>query len=65
MIRMEHPDLPGQPIRVRPAAVRAYRWSGWREAPEPEPAPEPAPEPKSSRRRRVSTMEDHDGADAA
>lgn len=59
---MEHPDLPGQPIHVRETAVRAYRWSGWREAPEPDPEPEQEVKP---RRRRMTTQEAEHGTDAA
>jgi hypothetical protein len=64
---MEHPDLPGQPIYVRPGAVQANFRAGWREAPEPEPAPVQESQPKPSRRRRAVTTEeepDH-GTDAA
>lgn len=42
-VRMEHPDLPGQPITVDERAVPHYAAAGWVEAPEPEPAPRKAP----------------------
>lgn len=42
-VRMEHPDLPGQPINVPERAVPHYAASGWAEAPEPEPAPRKTP----------------------
>lgn len=67
MIRMEHPDLPGQPIRVRPGQVASRHRSGWREAPEPEPQPEPDQEQRPRRRRAAVTTEEEQqhGTDAA
>lgn len=61
---MEHPKLPGQPIRVRPGAVMAHRRAGWRESAEP--LPEQVEQEKPSRRRRAATTEEgQHGADAA
>lgn len=42
-IRMEHPDLPGQPIWVFPQATPVWNFSGWQEAPEPPPEPRKSP----------------------
>lgn len=43
-VRMEHPDLPGQPITVSEQAVPHYAASGWgvAENQEPEPRRKPA-----------------------
>lgn len=38
-VYMTHPELPDQPIRVRPAAVAAYERARWKVTPEPAPEP--------------------------
>ncbi len=60
-VYLEHPALPGQGIRVREAAVPAYRASGWR--PGTEPTPEPAAEGDQQarpRRRRAPRQAEGD-----
>lgn len=47
-VRMEHPDLPGQPITVPESAVPHHAAAGWVEAPEPEPTPRKAPTAKTT-----------------
>ncbi len=66
-VYLEHPDLPGQGIRVRKSAVPTHRASGWQRADEPPPPPKPAAEPDTPPRRRPRTTpkEMTDGADAA
>jgi hypothetical protein len=67
-VYLEHPDLPGQGLRVREQAVPTYRASGW--VPADEPAPEPAAEPAEDKPRRRRAPQPNkemstDGADAA
>ena len=66
-VHLEHPDLPGQPIRVREQAVPTYQASGWRVADESQNEPEAeAAEEKPRRRPRNAPKEmSTDGADAA
>lgn len=47
-VRMEHPDLPGQPITVSEQAVPHYAASGWGVAEDQEPEPRRKPAPKST-----------------
>jgi hypothetical protein len=60
-----HPNLPGQPIRVREQAVPTYRASGWQVEPTPEPEAEAAEEKPRRRPRNTPKEMSTDGADAA
>lgn len=66
-VYLEHPDLPGQGIRVRPSAVPTHRASGWQIADEPQPEPKAEPAEEKPRRRPRTTQKEMstDGADAA
>ncbi|GAA2704565.1 MULTISPECIES: hypothetical protein [Actinomycetes] len=59
-VTMRHPDLPGQPIRVRANKTGPRLASGWEVAPDEEPAPagdteEPKAPKRSSNRRTDAT----------
>jgi hypothetical protein len=54
-VYLEHPDLPGQGIRVRERAVPTYREAGWQPATEPRPEPAADPNEDARPRRRRET----------
>jgi hypothetical protein len=54
-VRLEHPDLPGQPITVNEQAVPHYAASGWVVAEDQEPEPRRKPALASS----TATPTDH------